>query len=55
MMHPETVPNLKEYVSKGGTLISEGLPAYFGEHGHVGQLQPNYGLDRCLRRSRDLR
>jgi beta-galactosidase len=45
MMRPETVAKLKDYVSKGGTLICEGLPAYFGEHGHVGQVQPNYGLD----------
>jgi beta-galactosidase len=48
MMHPETVAKLKEYVSKGGTLICEGLPAYFGEHGHVGQVQPNYGLDEVF-------
>ncbi len=26
MMRPETVVKLKEYVSKGGTLICEGLP-----------------------------
>jgi beta-galactosidase len=45
MMRPETAAKLKEFVSKGGTLICEGLPAYFGEHGHVGQVQPNYGLD----------
>jgi beta-galactosidase len=45
MMGPETVAKLKDYVNNGGTLISEGLPAYFGEHGHVGQVQPNYGLD----------
>ncbi len=45
MMRPQTVAKLKDYVSKGGTLICEGLPAYFGEHGHVGQVQPNYGLD----------
>jgi beta-galactosidase len=48
MMKPETVTKLKEYVRKGGTLISEGLPAYFGEHGHVGQVQPNYGLDEVF-------
>ncbi|MBI3469852.1 MAG: beta-galactosidase [Candidatus Solibacter usitatus] len=33
------------YVEQGGTLISEGLPAYFGERGKVGVRQPNYGLD----------
>ena len=48
MMKPETVAKLKDYVSKGGTLICEGLPAYFGEHGHVGQVQPNYGLDEVF-------
>jgi beta-galactosidase len=48
MMKPETVAKLKDYVRKGGTLISEGLPAYFGEHGHVGEVQPNYGLDEVF-------
>jgi beta-galactosidase len=47
-MRPETVARLKEYVTKGGTLVSEGLPAYFGEHGHVGTVQPNYGLDEVF-------
>jgi beta-galactosidase len=27
-------------------LVSEGLPAYFGDHGRVGPKQPNYGLDQ---------
>jgi beta-galactosidase len=48
MLKPETVARLKEYVVKGGTLICEGLPAYFGEHGHVGTVQPNYGLDELF-------
>ncbi|MBW8749099.1 MAG: beta-galactosidase trimerization domain-containing protein [Acidobacteria bacterium] len=48
MMRPETVARLKEYVTNGGTLICEGLPAYFGEYGHVGQVQPNYGLDELF-------
>jgi beta-galactosidase len=26
-------------------LICEGLPAYFGDRGHVGTVQPNFGLD----------
>ena len=34
MLMEETVVKLREV--KGGTLISEGLPAYFGDHGHVG-------------------
>ncbi len=48
MMTPQTVAKLKAFVAGGGTLISEGLPAYFGEHGHVGEVQPNYGLDELF-------
>ncbi len=48
MMHPETVEKLKAYVRGGGTFICEGLPAYFGEHGRVGTVQPNYGLDELF-------
>jgi beta-galactosidase len=48
MLKSETVALLKEYVVKGGTVISEGLPAYFGDHGHVGTVQPNYGLDEIF-------
>ena len=29
-------------------MVSEGLPAYFGDHGHVGATQPNYGLDEVF-------
>jgi len=36
---------LKAWVEKGGTLISEACPGYFGDRGHVGQVQPNHGLD----------
>ena len=39
---------LAGYVENGGSLVSEGLPAYFGEHGKVGTRQPNYGLDRLF-------
>jgi beta-galactosidase len=35
---------LKAWVKQGGTLICEGCPAYFGDHGSVGPVQPNYGL-----------
>lgn len=41
----ETVKNLMAYVQQGGMLVSEGLPAYFGDRGKVGTVQPNYGLD----------
>ncbi len=45
MLKQETVERLKEYVRGGGTLVCEGLPAYFGDRGRVGTVQPNYGLD----------
>lgn len=45
MLRSETAAILQRYVHGGGTLICEGFPAYFGDHGHVGETQPNYGLD----------
>ncbi len=36
---------LVHWVKDGGILISEGCPAYFGDRGKVGPLQPNFGLD----------
>jgi beta-galactosidase len=48
MLKRETVERLKQYVKSGGTLICEGLPAYFGDHGHVGTVQPNFGLDELF-------
>jgi beta-galactosidase len=45
MLKRETVEKLKKYVQSGGTLICEGTPAYFGDRGHVGTVQPNFGLD----------
>jgi beta-galactosidase len=39
---------LKEWVRKGGTLISEGCPGYFGGNLHVGETQPNMGLDELF-------
>ena len=48
MLNEATVAKLKQWVEAGGTLICEGCPAYFGERGHVGQLQPNYGLDELF-------
>ena len=44
MLKEETAAKVRKYVEQGGTLISEGLPGYFGDHGHVGTVQPNYGL-----------
>ncbi|MDE3166552.1 MAG: beta-galactosidase trimerization domain-containing protein, partial [Acidobacteriota bacterium] len=45
MLKRATADKLRAYVEQGGTLISEGLPGYFGDHGQVGTVQPNYGLD----------
>ncbi len=45
MLKQETAGRLKNYVRNGGTLICEGLPGYFGDRGHVGTVQPNFGLD----------
>ena len=45
MLKSETAERLKQYVRNGGILICEGLPAYFGDRGHVGVAQPNFGLD----------
>ncbi len=39
---------IKEWVLKGGTLISEGCPGYFGGNLHVGETQPNLGLDELF-------
>jgi beta-galactosidase len=48
MLKSETVAKLRKYVQQGGTLVSEGLPGYFGDRGHVGTVQPNYGLDEVF-------
>lgn len=48
MLKKDTTVKLRKYVEDGGTLISEGLPAYFGEQGRAGAAQPNYGLDQLF-------
>jgi len=48
MLKQETADKLIQYVENGGKLICEGLPAYFGDHGHVGEVQPNLGLDKLF-------
>jgi beta-galactosidase len=48
MLKVATVRKLTEYVQQGGRLISEGLPGYFGDGGHAGEMQPNLGLDRLF-------
>jgi len=36
---------LAAWVKAGGTLVSEACPGYFDDHGRVGTVQPNHGLD----------
>ncbi len=48
MLKAETAAKLTAWVAAGGTLVSEGCPAYFGDHGHVGPVQPNFGLDEVF-------
>ncbi|HEY4200697.1 MAG TPA: alpha-amylase family protein [Devosiaceae bacterium] len=45
MLKRPSADKLAAWVRNGGKLVSEGLPAYFGEHSHVGPTQPNFGLD----------
>jgi len=45
MLKQETARKLTEYVAQGGKVICEGCPGYFGDRGHVGEVQPNLGLD----------
>ncbi|MEO8658208.1 MAG: alpha-amylase family protein [Bryobacteraceae bacterium] len=47
-LKPETVRKLTAFVQNGGKLVSEGLPAYFGEGGKAGTVQPNLGLDKLF-------
>lgn len=48
MLKKETADKLKAYVQRGGVLICEGVPGYFGDSGHVGTVQPNLGLDELF-------
>jgi len=48
MLKEATARKLVAYVERGGMLISEGLPAYFGDRGKAGETQPNLGLDRLF-------
>ena len=48
MLKSESARKLMEYVRNGGILISEGLPAYFGDNGKAGTVQPNYDLDQLF-------
>jgi beta-galactosidase len=48
MLKEATARKLAAYVENGGALVSEGLPAYFGDRGKAGETQPNLGLDRVF-------
>lgn len=48
MLKEATAERLKTWVNDGGILIAEGCPAYFGDNGHVGEVQPNFGLDEVF-------
>ena len=43
-MNGKTAKSIIKWVENGGTLISEGCAAYFGDHGKVGTEQPNFGF-----------
>jgi beta-galactosidase len=43
-LRPESADRIKAFVAKGGRLICEGLPGYFGAHGSVDTVQPGQGL-----------
>jgi beta-galactosidase len=45
MLTEAQAKKLADWVEKGGRLVAEACPAYFGDRGHVGTVQPNYGLD----------
>jgi beta-galactosidase len=45
MLPASVAERLRGWVERGGTLISEGCPGYFGDAGRVGTVQPNHGLD----------
>jgi beta-galactosidase len=48
MLNAETVTKIADWVEDGGRLVSEGCPAYFGDLGRAGVVQPNLGLDQVF-------
>lgn len=48
MLTQASANKLRDYVAKGGILVSEGCPGYFGDGGRVGTTQPNLGLDELF-------
>ncbi|PCJ88200.1 MAG: beta-galactosidase [Hyphomicrobiales bacterium] len=45
MLPSKTANTITDWVAKGGKLIAEACPGYFGDRGKVGTVQPNNGLD----------
>uniref|UniRef100_Q01PB7 beta-galactosidase n=1 Tax=Solibacter usitatus (strain Ellin6076) TaxID=234267 RepID=Q01PB7_SOLUE len=48
MLKQSTADKLRDFVAKGGKLVSEGCPGYFGDGGTAGTVQPNLGLDKLF-------
>jgi beta-galactosidase len=49
LMLPEaTAASLAQWVAAGGTLVSEGCPAFFGDRGRALAKQPGHGLDEVF-------
>jgi beta-galactosidase len=48
MLKKTTADKLRDYVAKGGKLVSEGTPGYFGDGARAGVVQPNLGLDQLF-------
>lgn len=48
MLSQKSAMKLRDYVRNGGTLISEGLPGYFGDGAHAGATQPSQGLQEVF-------
>lgn len=48
LLRQSTADKLRDYIAKGGRVVSEGCLGYFGGEGTVGEVQPNLGLDRVF-------
>jgi beta-galactosidase len=48
MLTEAQAKRLAVWVRDGGRLVAEACPAYFGDRGHVGTVQPNFGLDQVF-------
>jgi beta-galactosidase len=48
MLSSKTVERIRSWVERGGMLVSEGCPGYFGDGGRVDTRQPGLGLDQLF-------